>query len=122
MSKMTSQLFNEYDFEKIRQKRVANFRLINEHFASKNEWVFNCDQCVPLVYPLLIRNGNLLRNYLVKNRVYCAQYWPQLDNMNLSEVELNISQNLVPIPIDHRYNIKDMHHVLKLIEEWERMK
>lgn len=120
MSKLTSTFLTNVDYEACAQARRENYQYLHEKVGQLNELhLQHCEQSVPMVYPLLIRNGHLLREFLRNQRVYCAQYWPKLP-LSVAEdsFEYDLSKNLVALPIDQRYNRNDMDKILSFIQEW----
>ena len=77
----------------------------------------------PFVYPLLVDNGEELKKKLISNRIYVATYWPvvlekeywknELGVEGPSDWEVYLAKNLVPLPIDQRYDLSDMEYLLK---------
>ena len=59
---------------------------------------------VPMVYPYLTQDATLKKR-LIANRIFVATYWPNVD-VN-GEIEATLKMNLLPMPIDQRYNQSD---------------
>jgi hypothetical protein len=73
---------------------------------------------VPMVYPFLHKNGEQIRSYLIKNHIYVAQYWPnKLIRPLLGSFEDELTNDLVAIPIDHRYGKEEMLRIVDKLRE-----
>lgn len=116
MSKLTQALMGNIDYEKVKQQRINNFKILNESLNNSNEIVFQfSENQVPMVYPYLI-NSKKTRNNLLKNRIYIAKYWPEIDLIHpINNYEKYLQEFLLPLPIDQRYNMQDMNKILEVI-------
>lgn len=115
MSKLTTALMGNIDYEAARTQRLANFRYLQEHLQTSFPISMAPDD-VPLVFPLLVDEGEELRNRLIQNGIFCARYWLNvLEELQKSDIEYNFAMNVVPIPIDQRYSIEDMKRIVNLI-------
>lgn len=116
MSLLTKALMGNIDYEKARAQRLANFNYLHERIPTAFPISMASDD-VPLAYPLLAESGDELRRYLIQNGIFCARYWPNvLNETEPSSLEHQLTTNIVSIPIDQRYDLKDMDYILKLIK------
>lgn len=117
MSKLTKALLMSVDYESVKEKRRKNFSYLHDKLKEFNQ--FNVPQIssfsCPLVYPFLSPNKDL-KQFLISNKVYIATYWPNvLEWCKEDSLEYNLTENLIPLPIDQRYNEQDMDRIIKLI-------
>ena len=119
MSNLSKRILESIDYELVSKKRMENFTLLKDNLSSLNRLEINLENIIcTMVYPLLVENGKELRAKLISNNIFIAQYWPSiLQNVNKDSFESNIIENLIPIPIDQRYDVSDMKYILKVIEE-----
>ena len=128
MSNLTTELFNSIDIQQARKKRLKNFIFLHSKLSKTNKLNINLTkEDVPMIYPYLIKNGNKLREQLIKQKIYVAQYWNDLKNNTtqyntiqyalLNTDEKKFIENLIAIPIDQRYSIKDMKKIMEVIHE-----
>lgn len=77
------------------------------------------DDC-PLFVPILVPNGrrNELRDYLIKNRVYCPVHWPISDMHRIEPENRYLYDNELSLICDQRYNKEDMKRIGLLIEDF----
>ncbi len=118
MSSLTQRILGNIDFNKARKKRRENAIFLHAKLGSLNQLKVNPKAASSLmVYPLLIENVNV-REHLIANKIFVALYWPNvLEWSKEYELEYYLSKNLLPLPIDQRYNIEDMKYIVKVLEE-----
>lgn len=116
MSALTERLLSVISYAKIRNIRNKNFETLNTAFKELNGLKcsgFNS----PLCYPLWIVNGAVLKDKLIKKRIFIPTFWPNvLTNRGTSAFERSLAEDLIPIPIDQRYSIKDMRYIIKEVK------
>ena len=117
MSNLTQRLLSSIDYQTISDKRRQNFNFIHQEIGDRNKLkLYISPTEVPLVYPLLIDDGNLLKHKLINNKIYVATYWPNvLEWAELNSFEIDMVQNMISIPIDQRYTNNDLGKLLKII-------
>ncbi len=123
MSKLTERLMQSINYEVIAQKRRENFYQIHEELKTSNQLRIHLeDDAVPMIYPFLT-NKPRLRNHLIQNKIFVAQYWPNVlewgQDMNNKECYLTL--NMQALPIDQRYDENDMNRIVSIIKEWEQI-
>jgi len=118
MSLLTERLLKSIDYEECRVIRNRNFRILHEALLEKNQ--LSIDPLVingPLCYPLLTNKENIKRK-LISKRVFVPVYWPNVFNWTTSKMFENyLAQNLVSLPIDHRYNEADMERMINYLKQ-----
>jgi hypothetical protein len=118
MSNLTKKLLKSIDFESIRKIRIENYNFLHSSLKKINLLSFSLmENDVPMVYPLLIENGNVLRAKLTENKIYTAIYWPSVLNWAASkENAYSLTKKIIALPIDQRYDEEDMCNILSIIE------
>lgn len=67
-------------------------------------------------YPLLLKNGAEVRRRLISEHIYVPTLWPNvLRDMPTDSWEYNLSENLLPLPCDHRYNGAEMDLIIRTV-------
>ncbi len=119
MSKITIELLKAINYESIKKKRQENFYYLHQKLKSINELTQVIEKHfydTPLIYPLLIKKAGL-REALIEKKIYVAQYWKDvLKRTNENEWEFYLVNNLVPLPIDQRYGLKEMEYITEVIK------
>lgn len=117
MSELTTRLLYNIDFEFVKERRVDNFVVLHTFLKDKNLFTipsldsFEC----PMVYPYLT-NDTTLRKRLIDNKIFVAKYWPNVHQWcKENSLEYYLTENIIPLPIDQRYNEQDMYRIINLI-------
>ncbi|MEO5569299.1 MAG: hypothetical protein ABIT08_00510 [Bacteroidia bacterium] len=117
MSRFTKAMMQNINYEKCRNRRKENFLFFQEKLQSINELSLsdNNQTEVPMVYPLLVKHKTL-RKELIQNRIYIASYWQDiLNRCDEKSWEYYLAENLLPLPVDHRYYPKDLEKIVEII-------
>jgi len=70
--------------------------------------------CVPLVYPLLVEDDDLV-NRMKDNKVYTGRWWTSvLKDVPEDKFEAFLSRFMVPIPIDQRYGKEEIEYMFTI--------
>ncbi|MCK9453172.1 MAG: hypothetical protein M0Q90_15865 [Bacteroidales bacterium] len=118
MSKLSKRLLHSIDYKHIAIQRIRNFLYLHEVLKDHNQLHFELkSDIVPMVYPLLIDDGSSLKKGLLQNKVFIATYWPNVLGWLKDEVffEKYLYNNLIPLPVDQRYNEKEMLKIINLL-------
>lgn len=117
MSSLTKALMGNIDYETVKQRRIRNFSLLSSELG--NEFPINMsDDDVPMIYPLLIKDGSDLRDRLIANKVFCARYWPNvLNDCDKDSLEFQMAKDLVALPVDQRYGEEEMKMIINIIKK-----
>lgn len=115
MSKLTEAILKSINYQNIKLKRINNYDILEQHLKKLNLLKLNLlDQSVPMVYPF-ISSDKSLRKKLIANKIYVATYWKNVLNWTChNQLEHNLVEQLIPLPIDQRYSRKDM---LKIVAQ-----
>lgn len=119
MSDLTFKLIKSVDFEYIRNKRIENFRYLNKFLAKTNKIkIPDMDTFIcPMVYPYCT-NDSGLKQRLIMNNIFVATYWPNvLECCDELSIEHHLAESIVCLPIDQRYDNKDMNLILSFINK-----
>ena len=117
MSRLTERLLEGIDYEGIKKRRRENFQYLHQALKEGNQLeVVLRDEDVPMVYPYLAENGQELKKKLIENKVYVATYWGNvLRWCNSNNIECDLVNRMLCLPIDQRYGIDEMKKQLDLI-------
>lgn len=129
MSKLTRAMLKGINYSFVKERRVKNFNLMVQAFDSVNEIrdLKRADitmETVPMVYPLLAAGGGDIRKKLVKEQVYCPQWWKWILEdercKNINDVETYYAENLIPLVIDQRYEDEDIAKLVEIVNRFIR--
>lgn len=120
MSQSTYDILNHIDYDKIIKQRRKNYDYLDKVLSLSNQLQlpsldsFKC----PMVYPYLNDGKKDLRQTLISNKIFVARYWPNVLEWTMNDsTEYNLAMNLLPLPIDQRYDEKDMQRIIDIILE-----
>lgn len=120
MSKLTRKILDGTDYSFIKEKRKENFeyaaKLFNK-FNKINPLLYYDNETVPMVYPLVVENDNLIKE-LQKNKHFQGHWWSYiLDENKANEFEAWLSRYIIPITIDQRYGKDELDFLESVISE-----
>lgn len=102
------------------ERRKDNFNFLkNEIKNDKIKLIFNQVEGdkIPFLMPIKCKERDKLKKYLMEHQVYCAIHWDQ-KFMSDKVKKLEISEQILSIPIDDRYTISDMKLLVKIINNF----
>lgn len=115
MSRLTCNLLHAVEYEEVKYKRRMNFEFLHMSLGSRNKLRL---KTATFMYPYMIEGGALLRQRLCDEKIYVPTLWPAVFNiMTPEDLEYKMSMNILPIPIDQRYTVKDMEYIVSRIKE-----
>lgn len=113
MSKLTENILHGIDYEYVCNKRVDNFKYLDKNLKAHNKLVLEIPDGA-FMYPLYVSNGAILRKELIDKKIYIPTLWPDVfDICENKELEYDMALNILPIPVDQRYDIDDMKYIVK---------
>lgn len=122
MSNLTRSILSSIDFEDIKQRRIANFAYLHSALGKVNKLSRLIDESnstyeCPMVYPFYCGETDL-RQRLISNKIFVARYWPNvLEWVAPDDLEYNLTEFIIPLPIDQRYGTEDMDIIIKIIKD-----
>ena len=115
MSKLTENLLHGIDYEAVKQKRTRNFEILHEAFGKINPLKLTVPQGA-FMYPLYLENGGEIRRKLQAKKIFIPTLWPDVfEHCDESELEYDYAKNILPIPVDQRYDEEDMKYIIKAV-------
>jgi hypothetical protein len=121
MSKLTQKLMRGIDYNSVIERRLENFAWLHKQLRNYNDltpMIDSASYTCPMVYPFLKKGNNMLRQILIDNRIYTAQYWPNvLSHKDKLGIEKEFVENIISLPIDQRYSIDKLNWVVKILKK-----
>jgi dTDP-4-amino-4,6-dideoxygalactose transaminase len=115
MSKITRNFLKSFDYQQISKIREENFEYLLKEFVNVNKLKLKLPNGA-FAFPLFCENGINVRKRLQKEKIYIPILWPNvLESLKPSDFEYKLAANILPIPCDQRYNIKDMQDIVDII-------
>lgn len=108
MSRLTDNLLRTIDYDSVSRIRKNNFRYIDERLGEKNKLKLSVPEGA-FMYPLYIDDGAEIRKKLQGKKIYIPTLWPSVfDVCNETDAEYDMAKNILPLPIDQRYDREEM--------------
>ncbi len=113
MSAISQAIMAGIDYDFCKRRREDNFQYLHNKLAKINELNINFSSANgPLCYPLLVSNPGL-RKALISEKIFIPDYWPNVRGWTTKEnYEYFLSDNLVALPVDQRYDKNDMDRII----------
>ena len=102
----------------IANKRIDNFVYLHEKLKDYNSILINLSEIdVPFCYPFLPVNY-IDKTLFYEKNIFIPTFWSEILERkgNGYKIEKDITNRLLPLPIDHRYNIEDMATIVNFIK------
>lgn len=119
ISIVSEKLLSLVNYSEVRKIRNRNFNFFYNEFKKFNKLQIAESEADCFCYPLLLEKP-IKKEELYKEKIYIPNYW--VDTINRNEknsykFECKISEELLPLPIDHRYSIEDLKRVSEAIQK-----
>ena len=115
MSVLTQKMLKSLDYDDLAKRRDQNYRVLIARFRGVNQLKLPMNGYAPFVYPLVVEDPDL-RSWVVGNKIYTPQWWKYLlDEVAPDSIEAWLSRWLLPLPLDHRYTVRDMEEMADII-------
>lgn len=116
MSKLTERLLANIDYQHSKEIRIKNYNIIHNILSPRNKLNLSLKEGeAPMIYPFY-NNNSSLRKKLIDSKIFVAKYWSNvLQWCPKDSLEYDLAENMIPIPIDQRYNENDMQIIIKTI-------
>jgi len=115
MSMLTENLLRVIDYKFVEKRRKDNFNYLHNKLHALNQLTLDS---ATFMYPLMVKNGAVIRKKLQAEKIYIPTLWSTVFEVaEKDSLEYRMAENILPLPIDQRYGIDDMEHmVLKIYE------
>lgn len=123
MSPLTEALLKSVDYSAVARRRSDNFHYLHQRLYSINDLSLPTGkQFGPLAYPFMSSQKGL-RDYLLAHKIYIPAYWKEAaDRTGKDSAEARWFANLLPLPIDQRYDFEDMERIVQIITAFMNIK
>ena len=116
MSSITTAILETLDYQSIAKKRISNFNFLHSVLEESNKLSLELTEgAVPLVYPYWTESIEL-RQQLIKNRIYCPTYWPNVKTWcKPRTLEDRLADQVIYLPVDQRYCSTDLLRIFDFV-------
>lgn len=118
MSVLTQKILCGINYQNCAKIRKKNYHYLEENLEALNELDIKMPaDSVPMVYPFLISNDKV-KAKLIAKKIFVPTFWPNVFKWtNEHMFENYLAKHLIPLPIDHRYTIKDMKLIVYVLKD-----
>ena len=117
MSKLTENFLHGIDYVFISKRRTENFIYLHKQLSQLNKLSLTVPEGA-FMYPLYLDNGAEIREKMQERKIYIPLLWPAvLHSCQKGDLEYDMANNILPLPIDQRYGIRDMEYILQTLGE-----
>lgn len=113
MSKLTRNILGVVDYQQAALCRRQNWDVYHNTLGPKNRLTLHTPEG-PYMYPFYCENGAAIRKKLAEKKIYIPTLWPNVLDFDGCELEKDYVRNILPLPVDQRYDTNDM---IKIVEE-----
>lgn len=115
MSKFTQAVLKTINYSSIQTLRYNNLLKLHVLLEKYNEFPVNMNSKTHMYYPFKIAQENL-RYKILEQKIFNPQWWKFImDILDDTTVEYDLSKYTVMLPIDQRYNEKDMSKMASIV-------
>lgn len=113
MSRLTQNLLRGIDYAYVRERRTENFMYLHERLGQYNRLSLRVPEGA-FMYPLYVEHGAEIRKRLQRAKLYIPTLWPNvLAAGHPGETAYDMADNILPLPVDQRYDLKDMEYLYR---------
>lgn len=117
MSKLTHNLLRAVDYPRVCGQRTENFAFLHRQLKEKNVLNLPSEIQGAYAYPFWFNgdkiSGKEIRRRLIAQHIYIPMLWPEVCSLaEASFLERQMTENILPLPVDQRYNRGDMEEIL----------
>lgn len=115
MSLLTQNFLKSFDYQYIKKVRLENFKILDSLIGKFNKFKIK-NHAGLFMYPMRVNNNaNLLRKKFIENKIYVPILWSNiLNDYNKYNINYKLANNMILLPIDQRYNTKDMKFIANI--------
>lgn len=118
MSKLTRNMLSAIDYSRVKCVRSENYKTLYNELEKFNKLRLREIEA-PFMYPLYVANGDKIRAELKKKKIYIPTLWPEvLEHCEAGSIDYDMARNIVPLPIDQRYNCEDMLYIIREVTQY----
>lgn len=117
MSKLTRRILSSIDYVEIKGIRNDNLYRLHEILSPYNQFEVDETSGTHMYYPMLAEKDGL-REKLIEKRIYTPTWWRHVPDMlgnDKNILEVKLSDYMLMLPIDQRYNTEDMKELADIV-------
>ena len=117
MSALTRNLLHAVDYDRVRDTRTQNFRILHEALGRYNRLCLRETEGA-YAYPLMRPEGQALRRRLIEKKIYVSKLWPNVpEEQPADSAASRLAEQILPLPCDQRYGAEEMAFIIDAVRE-----
>ena len=124
ISEISLNILKTIDLKNIMQKRVDNYIILGKAFEDNGYKLIALEGInqVPLFCTIYVDRRDDMRNYLIKNNIYCPVHWPLYNELQKRKNAIHNTMHELSIPIDQRYSENEMSYIINKVKKYHEIK
>lgn len=119
ISEISKSMIASVNGEEIAYARRENMKHLWSLLNGKVKMIRGLERCfdgAPFSLPVLVENRDAVQKQIAQNGVYAPVLWPIDDKArNICKVSAYVSDHMLSIPIDQRYNYDDIEDIASIV-------
>ncbi len=116
MSRISYYILASTDPRPLIKKRHENYDYLMKELKEYSLMPAKDRSFVPFGFPIRTKNKDKLTKILHENKIFAAHHWPELpSNPKEFPGEHLLSEQLLTLPVDHRYDTRDMKRIINFV-------
>lgn len=119
ISEISKKMIATINGEEIAYARRENMKHLWSLLNGKVKMVPGLERCfdgAPFSLPILVNNRDEVQKKLAQQGVYAPVLWPiDEEGRNICKVSANVSDHMLSIPVDQRYNYDDIEDIASIV-------
>jgi hypothetical protein len=116
ISRLTLSLLERISIGPLIARRKRNHSVISKRLSSLAARQPTADDTAPFGFVIKVKDAGALAAELAAEGFFCARHWPKLpSDAHVFALEHSMSQQLLTLPCDHRYEQHDMERLVEAV-------
>lgn len=123
ISAFSQALLKREDINQNQERRFSNYKYLHDRLKSLSDCKVLSDNIeevtsAPLYFTIYVNDRNVMQRELAEKHIYAPVLWPVVsDDVLINDTVRYIYDHLLAIPIDQRYDEKDMEKISEVIKK-----
>ena len=118
ISLISEKILDSIDYKMVKIKRIRNYKFLHKHLSTSNCLNVNINNIeTSFCYPFLPKDL-IPKAFFHAKKIFIPTLWPDIEKRKYEhfQFEKDFAQRLLPLPIDHRYNLNDMQRIVTVVK------
>lgn len=125
MSDISHRIWNNANLKYVQEKRISNYLYLHKNIRESEQiqlitTSIEAVSTAPLYFPIYVRERSRLQSLLARNHIYAPVLWPvQTEEVLINDGIKFIYDSILMLPIDQRYDTRDMNRIIDIVNSYE---